>query len=341
MTPFVSVIMPVRNESGFIAQCLKAVVSQTYPAEAMEIVVADGMSTDSTRKIIEQIRQTTRIPIKIVDNPGRIAPTGLNRALESARGEIMVRVDGHCEIEPDYVENCVKYLQAGKAEGVGGPIETVGETSLAKTIATAMSSPFGVGNSAFRTVNDRELYVDTVAFPGYSRGIVEKAGKFNEELVRNQDDEYNYRIRKMGGRILLAPDIRSRYYSRSTLKSLWRQYFQYGFWKIRVLQLHPAQMSARQFVPFLFVLSLLAAALLAIFDNSGLLLFAAVSLTYAVANLAASLLLTKGNLAKAPLLPLCFAILHFSYGLGFLFGLLYFINRWGDKNAPELFTSKT
>ena len=120
-----------------------------------------------------------------------------------------------------------------------------------------MSSPFGVGGSAFRTIDDREIYTDTVAFPGYTREIVRRAGKFNEELVRNQDDEYNYRIRELGGRILLSPTIRSRYFSRSTLLSLWRQYFQYGYWKVRVLQLHPRQMRPRQFVPFIFVVSLI------------------------------------------------------------------------------------
>ena len=138
----------------------------------------------------------------MVDNPKLIAPSGLNCALGRASGDIIVRIDGHCEIEPDYIENCVTILLSGKADGVGGPIETIGETFRSRAIALAMSCTFGVGGSAFRTINDREMYTDTVAFPAYSRAIVEKAGLFNEELIRNQDDEYNYRIRELGGRIL-------------------------------------------------------------------------------------------------------------------------------------------
>ncbi|MEO8042323.1 MAG: glycosyltransferase family 2 protein, partial [Acidobacteriota bacterium] len=246
--PFVSVIMPVYNEQAFIERSLRAILAQSYPKELMEIVIADGMSIDDTRSLIQSISAGSEIPVKVVDNPKQIAPTGLNCALKVARGDVVIRVDGHCEIDREYVANCVTILQAGTADGVGGPIETLGETPVARVVALAMSSPFGVGGSAFRTVKDREMYTDTVAFPGYTRRIIEKVGPFNEELVRNQDDEYNFRIRKSGGRILLSPTIRSRYYSRGTFRSLWRQYFQYGFWKVRVMQLHAGQMSLRQFV---------------------------------------------------------------------------------------------
>jgi succinoglycan biosynthesis protein ExoA len=167
--PFVSVVMPVRNEVDFIDRSLKAVLAQNYPPDSMEIIIADGLSTDETRAHIENLKLTTEIPIIIVDNPERIAPSGMNRAIAKSVGEIIVRVDGHCEIEPDYVANCVKYLQDGRAEGVGGPIETLGETLQAQAIAIVMSSTFGVGGSAFRTVNDREMYVDTVAFPGLTK----------------------------------------------------------------------------------------------------------------------------------------------------------------------------
>jgi succinoglycan biosynthesis protein ExoA len=205
--PFVSVIMPVRNEEAYIERSLRAVLAQTYPPERFEIIIADGISTDDTREIIRQIQQTAKISIEIVENSGRIAPTGLNRAIERVKGEIIVRVDGHCEIEKDYIENCVRHLLADNAEAVGGSIETIGETYSAQAIALAMSSRFGVGNSAFRTVKNQRMYVDTVAFPGYKKEVLEKIGLFNEELVRNQDDEYNYRLRKSGGRVLLAPEI--------------------------------------------------------------------------------------------------------------------------------------
>ena len=334
---FVSVVMPVYNEAHFIERSLGALLRQTYPAEQMEIIVADGQSTDATRSLIEALAASSPVPIKIVDNPGRIAPTGLNAAIKASRGEIVVRVDGHCEIEPDYVANCVRHLRAGEAEGVGGPIETVGETLTARAIALAMSSKFGVGGSAFRTINDRQMLVDTVAFPGYTRAIIERAGLYNEELVRNQDDEYNYRIRKMGGRILLAPDIRSRYYSRSTFKSLWRQYYQYGYWKVRVMQLHPRQMSLRQFVPALFALALLATGALALISSFGRWSLVALVALYLCANLASAVVTASGRFKLVAPLALSFAILHLSYGLGFLRGLLAFglVRRESDAVAEK------
>ncbi len=326
--PFVSVIMPVRNEGIFIERSLKAVLDQTYPANLMEVVIADGMSTDDTRERIKRLAGSGQSVVKIVDNEKRIAPSGLNRALEQAKGEIVIRVDGHCEIDAAYVENCVALLLAGKADGVGGPIETIGETAVARAIALAMSSKFGVGGSAFRTVEDREIYTDTVAFPGYTRTILDRAGPFNEELVRNQDDEYNFRIRKMGGRILLSPTIRSRYYSRSTLRSLWRQYYQYGYWKVRVLQLHPKQMSIRQFVPFAFVVSLITLAILGVLTNFGWLLLLAVAALYLAANILAALTTVKRKFVLIPALSFSYLILHISYGLGSLVGMVAFSGNW-------------
>lgn len=341
--PFVSVVMPVRNESDFIGRSLGAVLRQDYPHDSLEVIIADGLSNDSTRTQIEDLKSSSVIPVHVVDNPEQIAPTGLNRAIAKARGEIVVRVDGHCEIEPDYVSNCVKYLQAGKAEGVGGPIETIGDTLAAKAIAAAMSSKFGVGGSSFRCVNNREMYVDTVAFPGYRRDILDKVGPFNEELVRNQDDEFNYRIRKAGGRILLAPDIRSQYYSRSTFKSLWRQYFQYGFWKVRVLQLHPKQMSLRQFVPVCFVAAIVLLLVLSIFTGFvGLIVLAALLSLYAAACVAGTINESRRlDLRALPFVLLSFPILHLSYGLGFAGGLFAFAGKWragaADANpSPRL-----
>lgn len=338
--PLVSLIMPVHNEALFIRRSLGSILQQTYAKELMEIIVADGMSSDNTREIIKKLAEDSEISIRIVDNPKLIAPSGLNRALEKANGDIIIRVDGHCEIEPDYVENCVALLQSGKADGVGGPIETIGENLRAEAIARAMSSKFGVGGSAFRTIDDREMYTDTVAFPGYTREIIEKAGAFDEELVRNQDDEYNYRIRKLGGRVLLSPKIRSRYYSRSTFKSLWRQYFQYGYWKVRVLQLHLRQMSLRQFIPFIFVSSLILATALSFVSVFGTWALLALVGSYLLANFAASVHTARSKLGTIPLVSLSYLILHLSYGLGSLAGLIVFRNRWGEKSKGDLSLSQ-
>jgi glycosyltransferase involved in cell wall biosynthesis len=332
-SPLVSVIMPVRNEAAYIHRSLGALTRQTYPGELTEIIVADGMSTDDTRGIVEQIAACSNARIMIVDNPKFIAPTGLNRALEKAAGEIVIRVDGHCEVDNRYIENCVAILQSGVADGVGGPIETIGESRRAKAIALAMGSAFGVGGSAFRTVHDREVYTDTVAFPGYTKEILERAGPFNEELVRNQDDEYNYRIRKLGGRILLSPQMRARYFSRSSFRSLVRQYFQYGYWKVRVLQLHPGQMSFRQFVPFFFVVTLIGAAFLSLVTEFGIWLLLAIAGSYLPANFAASIFVGRRRPGAIPFLSLSYVILHFSYGFGSLLGLIVFRDRWRSSRT--------
>jgi len=336
-SPLVSVIMPVRNESDYIKRSLSAVFEQDYPADSFEVIVADGMSGDGTREIVSQWQ--ARFPnLKMIDNQGRIAPTGLNAAIAQARGEIIIRVDGHCEIAPDYISKCVEHLQKDGVDGVGGPLETIGETATARVIAEAMSCGFGVGGSAFRTVKGKSMLTDTVAFPAYTRAAIEQAGLFDEELVRNQDDEYNYRLRKLGAKILLADDVHARYYSRGDIRSLIRQYFQYGYWKVRVLQKHPRQMSPRQFVPPLFVASLLASASLALILSFGALgrlawaLPALICGCYIIVNLLASARLArKIGWPHSFLLPPVFTSLHLSYGSGFLLGLIKFAPRWWES----------
>lgn len=322
--------MPVRNEVDFIERSVGSVVCQDYPSECIEILIADGMSEDGTREIIRALQQE-HSNLKLVDNPGKIVASGLNTALLQARGEIIVRVDGHCEVAPDYVSRCVGHLVNDEVDAVGGPVTTIGESTTARAIAAAMSSSFGVGGSAFRIPNNRTRFTDTVAFPAYRRSLIDLGGAFDQELVRNQDDEYNYRLRKLGVNILLASDVRSRYYSRANLRKLGSQYFQYGYWKVRVMQKHPRQMQLRQLVPLLFVLSLLSLLIASpLFPLAGYL--AALLLgVYVVAAAAASILSVNGEWKLLPIVPLAFATIHFAYGLGFLFGFLKFWNRWGEK----------
>jgi hypothetical protein len=250
----------------------------------------------------------------------------------------VVRIDGHCEIETDYVRRCVAHLVAGEAEAVGGPLTTVGETRLSEVIAAAMSTPFGVGNSAFRTTTGRTMLTDTVAFPAYSREVLARAGRFDEELVRNQDDEYNYRLRRLGARVLLAADIRARYYSRSSFTTLWRQYAQYGYWKVRVMQKHPLQMRLRQFVPPAFVGTLLLALAFSVTSPIAVWVAAGAGGSYLIANLACSLAMTpRLGWGRGWLLPPTFAVLHVGYGLGFIWGLLRFCHRWRGRTTGERF----
>jgi len=332
-TPFVSVLMPVRNEASFIARSVGAVLAQDYPRDRIEVIIADGLSDDGTRDAIEALRLQNP-NVRLIDNPGKIVSTGLNSALRVANGEIIIRVDGHCEIAIDYIRRCVWHLAETDIDAVGGPLETIGETYVAEAIAAAMSSTFGVGGSAFRVgVKDARL-VDTVPFPGYRRDAIQRAGPYDEELVRNQDDEYNYRVRKLGGQILLSPDIQSRYYSRASFLKLWKQYLQYGYWKVRVMQKHPRQMQPRQFVPALFVIALVVLLITAPFLPVNKLLLAATLLAYVVLSLAASISAArKTKWRLLPLLPIAFTIIHFAYGSGFLFGLARFWNRWRDRGS--------
>lgn len=319
--PHVSVLMPIRNEAAYIRRSLGAVLSQDYPPELVEVVVADGMSTDGTAEIVREI-QADHPNVKLLANPGLVAPTALNIATDASSGEILVRVDGHCEITPDYILNSVRHLLEDGVQGVGGSVETIGETPEAEAIALAMSSRFGVGNSAFRTTRGKTAYADTVPFPVYPREVVEHAGRYDENMIRDQDDEYNYRIRKLGGRLLLAADVRSRYYSRASLSSLWGQYFGYGLWKARVLRKHPRQMSPRQFLPGLFVSILIVGTLLSPFSQAARRLVAAMLLTYLCATGAASAnIAARTDLGHLRRLPLAFVALHLGYGTGFLVGL--------------------
>jgi len=316
-----------------MARCLKAITDQDYPSDLIEVLVADGMSDDGTFELLQQWAEQS-INRYVFQNPGKIVPTGLNILIPKARGDVVIRVDGHCVIAPDYVSNCVRHLQSDAVDGVGGPMRSIGEDLISQVTALAMSSKFGVGNSSFRTETGQTKLADTVPFPAYTREIIEKVGLYDEELIRNQDDEYNYRIREAGGKILLAEDVRSEYYSRGSLKKLWKQYFQYGFWKVRVLQKHPRQMSLRQFVPLAFVVALILTFLLSLMFPWGWKALLALLAVYLLANLSASVMTASGQgFKKLILLPLAFAIIHLSYGLGFLGGLFKFWNRWHDKKG--------
>ena len=325
----VSVIMPVRNESKAIRCSLQAVLAQDYPPEKLEVLVADGRSDDGTREILQAIAAEDG-RVRIIDNPARIMASGFNKALSQARGEFIVMMGGHTEASPNYVSTCVRALWQGLAECAGGITETRSENNWAKAIALALSSRFGVGPVPFRLDCAQQKYVDTVAFGVYTRRVIDRIGVLDEELVRNQDDEFNYRLRKQGGRILLLPGIPARYSSRATLKSLWSQYFQYGYWKVRVLQKHPRQMQPRQFVPALFVSALVLSFLSWSLAPGTKWLALMLGGLYASASLAASfgVALSSRKWRLTVLLPAVFATLHFAYGFGFLAGLAHFWNRW-------------
>lgn len=349
--PLVTVILPVRNEIGFIERSVGSVLGQTWGMEHLQVLVVDGLSDDGTRELVERLRtEHPAADLELLDNPGRTAPCALNVGLRRARGEVIVRVDGHCEIESEYVERAMEILRRHpEVDGVGGVLRTFGEETrlVADAVAAAMSSRFGVGGSAFRVLEPgAELRpTDTVVFAAYRREAVAANGGFDEELVRNQDEEWNYRLRKRGGRLVTSGDLVARYASRSSLRKMARQYFQYGFYKVRVLQLHPRQMHPRQFVPPLFVLALLLGIVLALLRPPlgvpfpGFVFLALVAGSYAAANLLASAWTAwRKGWRLLPLLPLTFGLLHVSYGSGFLAGFFRWAGRWGDADGrvPDL-----
>lgn len=251
--PLVSVIMPVRNEADFIARSLGAVLAQDYPPDCIEVLVADGRSTDDTLVLIRALPGAERV--RIVDNPERIQAHGLNRAIPLARGEIIIRVDGHTIIAPDYVRQCVEALRRTGADSVGGGMDPVGITPTGRAIAAAGKSAFGVP-TAFH-VSDQAQYTDTVYMGAWPRGVFERVGLFRTDVGVNEDYELNYRIRAAGGRIYFEPAIRSQYYARQSFAALARQYFRYGRGRVRTLRLHPESLRARQVVAPAFVAGLI------------------------------------------------------------------------------------
>jgi len=325
--PRVSLLVAIRNEAEHIADLIASIKAQGYPADMLEVIILDGGSTDGTGEIVRKL--IDRCPnFQLVENPKTIQSAAWNLGIEMCTGEIISIVSGHVTLAPDYVSTAVATLQRTGADMVGGTIRAVSDTRIGEAIALAMSHPFGVGGARHR-YTDREEETDSVFMGFCHRSVYEKIGGYDEELVRNQDDEFSYRLTRAGGRILCNPEIKSYYHSRSTYKSLWEQYFHYGFYKVRVLQKHPGQMRPRQFVPLVFVIGLILSLVLTVFFPWGWIPLVGLVGLYAFANLAVSLMLAKREgWAYFWLLPPAFAAIHISYGLGFLAGLFKFYDKW-------------
>ncbi|OLE67512.1 MAG: hypothetical protein AUG09_02150 [Acidobacteria bacterium 13_1_20CM_2_68_7] len=324
--------MPVRNEAAFIARSLAAALDQDYPPGLMEVIVADGRSEDATRDAVRGMMRH-HANLKLIDNPSRIVPTGLNRAIREAKGDVIIRVDGHTLVARDYVSECVAALRRTGADNVGGPMRARGEGRFGRAVAAATSSPFGVGGARFH-YSEKEEWVDTVYMGAWLRRVFDRAGLFDEEMVRNQDEELNYRLLDRGGRILLSPRIRSSYTVRGSARSLWRQYLQYGYWKVRVIQKHPRQVRLRHLVPPAFAAALVGSAIAACLAPRTALFWGAVPASYAAANLLASVASARRvGWSLLAHLVLAYAILHISYGFGFLAGAAKFCMRWRESAA--------
>lgn len=249
--PLVSIIIPCFQEEQTVKSLLQAVREQTYPLQRMEVVFADGLSRDRTREEISEFcRSCPELDVRVLDNPDRIIPAALNIAIAASRGEILLRLDGHSAPAPGYVEGCVRLLEEGKGDMVGGGLEVVprGDSWVARSIAAAVSHPAGVGDSHFR-FSAVAQEVDTVAFCAFRREWVDRIGPYDETLLANEDYEFNSRFRRAKGRIWLDPAYRTRYYPPATFKGLFLQYSRYGYWKAKMARRSPETLRWRQILP--------------------------------------------------------------------------------------------
>lgn len=323
-SPLVSVILPCRNESGYIEECLKSILAQEPPDGGFEILVADGVSNDGTREFLERF-SAENPKVRLLNNPGRIVSTGLNAALREARGEVIVRMDAHTVYAPDYIKQCLTVLRETGADNVGGPMCTTAKTYKERAIRAVFHSPFAVGGA--RSHNPSfEGFVDTVIYGCWNKSVFERVGGFDEELVRNQDDEHNLRISRNGGKIYQSPRIRSWYHVRDSFRAVLRQHMQYGYWKVLVIRNHRLPASIRHLIPAAFVGTLGLLLVAGLFWRPALLAAAGLAGSYLVAILLASLTTAaRAEWKLLPAIPVTFCCFHLGYGYGFLRGILDFV----------------
>jgi succinoglycan biosynthesis protein ExoA len=325
----VTVVVACRNENSAVWGLLDSLVRLDRSNLALDAIVADGMSTDGTRQVLDEFASTYPW-CTVIDNPGKIVSTGLNRAILQARGEFIVRMDAHTVYEPEYVVRSISTLKATGADNVGGPQRSRAEGYWPRAIHAGFHAPFATGGARFRDENFRGP-VDTVPYGCWRREYLIEIGLFDETLERNQDDELNLRIRLARGSVWQDPSIVAWYAPRSTLRGLFRQYFHYGFWRVAVLRKHPGQGSLRQFVPgaaALLGLGLVLGSLLGM--EPAELILAILGALYVLLSVYAALRSAScEGWDLVPALPVTFAVYQSAYAAGFWVGLVYWVLRRG------------
>lgn len=327
VAPSVSVIIPCYNEERFIGKVLENLVGQ-YESDRYEIIVVDGKSTDRTREVISDFQaQHAHLQVRLVENPVRNIPASLNLGIKNARGEIIVRMDAHSVPSENYVRRCVEALSDERVAIVGMPwrIEAGADTSSARGIALAVSHPFGIGDAKYRLSNSASAFVDTVPFGVFRKQLWQRLGGFNEELLANEDYDFNYRVRSQGGSILLDTSGHSVYFARPTFRALATQYFRYGRWKAQMVKLHPRSIKLRQLVAPAFVVSLIALTALSLWWKLALLALLAMMIVYGSLAFVFAFRLARreGSLRLIPAICLAFFLIHVTWGSSFLLGLIH------------------
>lgn len=323
-TPMLSVIIPCRNEYRHIETCVRSILAQKRPSRGMEIIVADGLSDDGTREILQRL--TKEYPeLRMVDNPRRVTPCAMNAGIREARGEYVAILGAHCKYATDYLWTCVELLdEHPEVACAGGPIHSEGRSLFGQAVAAAMSHPVGIGNARHRHPN-YEGYAEGACYPVFRKEVFGQIGLYDEMLVRNQDDELNYRLTKQGGKVFLSPRARSTYFVRETISSLFRQYFEYGYWRVAVIKKHRMPASWRHLVPVIFLIGLIVSFTLALIVPEGWrLLMLSGPCVYALILCGVGLHLSRRAGWKVGLLfPVAAATLHIAYAIGFISGFLH------------------
>ena len=317
-----SVIVPIYQEEKYISKCIDSMLSQDYPKDDLEIILVDGMSKDRTREIVATY--TAKYPfIRMIDNPERIAPCAMNRGIKEAKGDVIMRLDAHVYYPKNYFSLLVEKLnELPGAENVGALCNTlpVNDSITAQSIAAVLSSSFGMGNSHFRVGADKEMEVDTVPFGCFHKSIFDKVGLYDEELVRNQDDELNARIIKAGGKIYLIPQLVCEYYARDTAKKVYKMFYQYGVFKPLVNKKLGSPATVRQFFPLFFVLGLLVGPVVCLFLPVLWWAYFAVIMLWFILATSFSLKDSK-NLKRILTQNWIYFVVHFGYGWGYIVGI--------------------
>lgn len=321
----VSIICPVYNEERFIDRCILSIIAQDYPKESLEVLFIDGRSTDKTRELVE--KYTKEHPyIRLLDNPQQVVPYALNKGVEESTGEVVMRIDGHCAYPTNYVSELVRYLYELDADNVGGVWNTqpANDSAICQAIALASSHPFGVGGSMHKIGASEIMETDTVPFGCYKREVFEKTGLFDNDLVRNQDDEFNGRLLNKGGKIFLIPQVIINYTARDSIRKMRKMYYQYGLYKPLVNKKLGAPATIRQFFPLLFLIGLVAGGLLSIFSLWIRYAYLAVLALYLIIGLVVGSMgaIRTRKPVMALLMPWVFLNIHLSYGWGYLMGII-------------------